>query len=298
MTTGQYEFPEILPLSPRQEMAGRALRNPGFHIGLFIMLVTLLCALFSPLIAPHDPYVQDLAGKLKPPVWDAGGSWEHIFGTDTLGRDLLSRIIYGARVTMVVGFGTAILSGAIGSLIGICGGYFGGRIDAFVVFLTNVKLAMPGVLLALSLVSIFGGSLITITLIVGLLFWDRFAIVTRTATQQIRTQEFVIAAEFAGASWTRIILREILPNVMNQIIVVASLEMAIAILVEASLSFLGVGLQPPTPSWGLLVSEGRAFMFFKPYLIMIPGLAIFIVVVGINLLGDGLRDIMAPQGRR
>jgi peptide/nickel transport system permease protein len=298
MMTEHSEFPEIAPLSPRQEMVERGLRHSGFHIGLFIVSVTLLCALFSPLIAPHDPYVQDLAGKLRPPVWDAGGSWEHIFGTDTLGRDLLSRIVYGARVTMVVGFGTAILSGAIGSVIGICGGYFGGRIDAFVVFLTNVKLAMPGVLLALSLVSIFGGSLFTITLIVGLLFWDRFAIVTRTATQQIRTQEFVIAAEFAGASWTRIILREILPNVMNQIIVVASLEMAIAILVEASLSFLGVGLQPPTPSWGLLVSEGRAFMFFKPYLIMIPGLAIFTVVVGINLLGDGLRDIMAPQGRR
>ncbi|MDI1343180.1 MAG: ABC transporter permease, partial [Pseudolabrys sp.] len=182
MMTEHSEFPEIAPLSPRQEMVGRALRHSGFHIGLFVMSVTLLCALFSPLIAPHDPYVQDLAGKLQPPVWDAGGSWEHIFGTDTLGRDLLSRIVYGARVTMVVGFGTAILSGAIGSVIGICGGYFGGRIDAFVVFLTNVKLAMPGVLLALSLVSIFGGSLFTITLIVGLLFWDRFAIVTRTAT--------------------------------------------------------------------------------------------------------------------
>ncbi len=298
MTTGQYDFAEIVPLSPRQEMTGRALRHSGFQIGLVIVLVTLLCALFSSLIAPHDPYVQNLADKLKPPVWDSGGSLKHIFGTDTLGRDLLSRIVFGARVTVVVGFGTAILSGTIGSLIGICGGYFGGRIDAFVVFLTNVKLAMPGVLLALSLVSIFGGSLFTITLIVGLLFWDRFAIVTRTATQQIRHQEFVTAAEFAGASRTRIILREILPNVMNQIIVVASLEMAIAILVEASLSFLGVGLQPPTPSWGLLVSEGRAFMFFKPYLIMIPGLAIFIVVVGINLLGDGLRDIMAPQGKR
>ncbi len=286
-----------MPPSPREEMLRRVRSHYGFLIGLAIVLVALVCALFSARIAPHDPYAQDLLRKLQPPVWEVGGSWNHVFGTDSLGRDLFSRIIYGAQVTMIVGFGAAIMSGAIGSIIGICGGYFGGRVDSFVVFITNVKLAMPGVLIALSLVSIFGGSLLTITLIVGLLFWDRFAVVTRTSTQQIRAHDFIAAAETAGASRAWIIFREILPNVMNQIIVVASLEMAIAILVEASLSFLGLGLQPPTPSWGLLVSEGRAFMFFKPYLIVIPGLAIVILVGAINLLGDGLRDITAPQGR-
>lgn len=293
----QVEIAEKMPPSPREEMLRRVRSHYGFLIGLAIVLVALVCALFSARIAPHDPYAQDLLRKLQPPVWEVGGSWNHVFGTDSLGRDLFSRIIYGAQVTMIVGFGAAIMSGAIGSIIGICGGYFGGRVDSFVVFITNVKLAMPGVLIALSLVSIFGGSLLTITLIVGLLFWDRFAVVTRTSTQQIRAHDFIAAAETAGASRAWIIFREILPNVMNQIIVVASLEMAIAILVEASLSFLGLGLQPPTPSWGLLVSEGRAFMFFKPYLIVIPGLAIVILVGAINLLGDGLRDITAPQGR-
>ena len=189
------------------------------------------------------------------------------------------------------------MSGIVGSVIGITGGYFGGRVDACMVFLTNVKLALPGVLIALSLVSIFGGSLLVVVLVLGFLFWDRFAVVTRTATQQIRANDFVAAAEAIGASRSWIIFREILPNVMNQIIVVASLEMATAILVEAALSFLGLGIQAPTPSWGLMVSEGRPFMFFKPYLIAIPGLAIFLLVMAINLLGDGIRDITAPQGR-
>ena len=197
---------------------------------------------------------------------------------------------------MIIGLGATLMSGIIGSTLGILGGYFGGRTDQVVMFFVNVKLAMPGILIALSLVSIFGGSLLVLTLILGFLFWDRFAVVVRSATQQIRANEFITAAEVAGAGRFWIMFREILPNVMNQIIIVASLEMAIAILVEAALSFLGLGIQPPTPSWGLLVSEGRTFMFFKPYLILIPGAAIFLLVVGINLLGDGLRDITAPEG--
>ncbi|MDA0240248.1 MAG: ABC transporter permease, partial [Proteobacteria bacterium] len=159
------------------------------------------------------------------------------------------------------------------------------------------KLALPGILVALALVSVFGGSIIVLVFVLTFLFWDRYAVVTRTVTQQVRSNDFITAAEAVGASKRRIILSEILPNVLNHIIVIASLEMAVAILIEALLSFLGLGIQPPTPSWGLLVSEGRQFMFFKPYLITLPGLAIFFLVISINMMGDGIRDITAPEGR-
>lgn len=283
--------------SPWQQCWERTKRHRGLQIGLVIVLVATLAAVFAPLLAPADPYVQDLSARLGPPVWQEGGSWEHILGTDGFGRDVLSRLIYGARVTMIVGFAAAAVSGLFGTMLGILGGYMGGRVDAAVIFLINVKLAMPGVLIALSLVSIFGGSLLSISLILALLFWDRFAVVARTATQQVRTREFIAAAECAGASTPWIIFREILPNIANQVIVIGSLEMAIAILVEAALSFLGLGIQPPMSSWGILVSEARDFMFYKPHLMVVPGLAICILVIGINLLGDGIRDVTEPQGR-
>ena len=283
--------------SPRDVMRRRALRHAGFLSGSAIVLAVAAVALCAPVIAPFDPFEQDLSRRLIDPVWDAGGGWTHLFGTDSLGRDYLSRVIHGARISLMVGFFAALISGVIGSALGIVGGYFGGRVDAVVMYLINVKLALPSILIALSLVSVFGGSVAALILILGFLFWDRFGVVTRSAAQQIRASEFVIAARAAGASRLRIIAREVLPNVANQIIVIASLEMAIAILVEAVLSFLGLGIQPPTPSWGLMVSEGRNFMFFKPYLIAIPGLAIFVLVIAINMMGDGIRDITAPEGR-
>ena len=288
---------EVEAPAPWMVIKRRARRHVGFQLGLAIVMLAAACALLAPWLSPHDPLLQDLSKRLIPPIWDAGGDWTHPLGTDGFGRDYLSRLLWGAQVTMIVGFGAAVMSGIVGSIIGITGGYFGGRVDAVMMFITNVKLALPGVLIALSLVSIFGGSMLVVVLVLGFLFWDRFAIVTRAATQQIRANEFVAAAEAIGASRMRIILSEILPNVMNQIIVVASLEMATAILVEAALSFLGLGIQPPTPSWGLMVSEGRPYMYIKPYLIALPGLAIFLLVMAINLLGDGIRDITAPEGR-
>jgi peptide/nickel transport system permease protein len=166
-----------------------------------------------------------------------------------------------------------------------------------VMYLVNVKLALPGILVALSLIEVFGGSVFSVTLILGVLFWDRFVVVTRSVTQQTRVADYVTAAEAVGASRLRIILGEVLPNILNHIIVIASLEMGVAILVEAALSFLGLGIRPPTPSWGLMVSEGRNFMFFQPYLVAVPGVAIFVLVIAINMLGDGIRDITAPEGR-
>ncbi len=288
---------EVEAPAPRTVMRRRALQHVGFLTGGAIVLGVLLVAIFAPLLTAYDPFAQDLTRRLVPPVWSAKGSWAHILGTDGLGRDYLTRLIYGARISLTVGFGAAAIAGLIGTTLGLVGGYFGGRVDAAVMYLVNVKLALPGVLVALSLISMLGGSVAVVVTVLGFLFWDRFVVVTRSVTQQVRANEYVAAAEAVGASRLRIIVGEILPNVLNHIIVIASLEMAVAILVEAALSFLGLGIRPPTPSWGLMISEGRNFMFFQPYLVAIPGVAIFLLVIAINMLGDGIRDITAPEGR-
>ena len=290
------EFEVAVP-SPPELMKRRAKSHLGFILGGSVVLFALLVAIFAPLLAPADPYDQDLTRRLIDPIWGSKGTWDHPLGTDALGRDYLSRIMFGSQVSLMIGFFAAAVSAIVGSCIGMIGGYFGGRIDSFVMYLINVKLALPGLLVALSLVSVFGGSIIALILILSFLFWDRYAVVTRSVTQQIRVNDYITAAQALGTSHTRVILGEVLPNVMNQIIVIASLEMAVAIIIEAALSFLGLGVQPPTPSWGLLVSEGRSFMFFKPHLIVLPGLAIFLLVIAINMMGDGIRDITAPEGR-
>ena len=288
---------EIKVPSPPELMKRRAKSHLGLILGGSVVLLALIIAIFSPFLAPFDPYDQDLTRRLIQPIWHPSGTWEHPFGTDALGRDYLSRIMFGSQVSLMIGFFAAAISAIVGSTIGMIGGYFGGRTDNVVMYLINVKLALPGLLVALSLVSVFGGSIVALILILSFLFWDRYAVVTRSLTQQIRVNDYITAAQALGASRTRIILGEVLPNLMNQIIVIASLEMAVAIIIEAALSFLGLGIQPPTPSWGLLVSEGRSFMFFKPYLIVLPGLAIFFLVISINMMGDGIRDITAPEGR-
>jgi peptide/nickel transport system permease protein len=292
-----HDLAEVQAPSPPEIMRRRARSHVGFIIGSTVVLLTFFVAIFAPMLTQYDPFAQDLTKRLIPPVWEAKGSWEHIFGTDGLGRDYLTRLMFGARISLLVGFGAAAMAGLIGTTLGLIGGYFGGKVDAVVMYLVNVKLALPGVLVALSLISVIGGSVWVVVLVLGLLFWDRYVVVTRAVTQQIRTADYVTAAEAVGASRFRIIVGEILPNVLNHIIVIASLEMAVAILVEAALSFLGLGIRPPTPSWGLMVSEGRNFMFFQPYLVAIPGAAIFLLVISINMLGDGIRDITAPEGR-
>ena len=275
----------------------RILGHQGVLIGVTIVAAVILIALSAPLIAPHDPYHQDLMNRLVPPVWDARGSWEHIFGTDHLGRDYLSRLIYGARISLLIGIGAALISGVIGTFLGVAAGYFGGRVDMVVTFLITVRLSMPVVLVALAVVAIVGGSLQVVITVLGLLLWDRFAVVMRSSTLQIRSMDYVSAAEAVGCSTTRVLMTEIMPNVVNNLIVIATLEIAHAIILEAALSFLGLGVQPPLPSWGLMVSEGKDMMLFEPWLITIPGVALFLLVLAINLLGDGARDITAPENR-
>ena len=275
----------------------RILGHQGVMIGAAIVLTAVLIALSAPLIAPHDPYYQDLLNRLVPPVWDSRGSWEHILGTDHLGRDYLSRLIYGARISLLIGIGAALISGLIGTVLGVAAGYFGGRVDMIVTFMITVRLSMPVVLVALAVVAIVGGSLQVVIMVLGFLLWDRFAVVMRSSTLQIRSMDYVAAAQAVGCSTTRILTTEIMPNVVNNLIVIATLEIAHAIILEAALSFLGLGVQPPLPSWGLMVSEGKDMMLFEPWLITIPGVALFLLVLAINLLGDGARDITAPENR-
>jgi peptide/nickel transport system permease protein len=216
----------------------------------------------------------------------------HLLGTDQLGRDYLSRLLYGARISMLIGIATTVASGLIGIALGVAGGFFGGRIDDAVLFAITARLSIPLILVALAVVSVVGSSLTVVVMTLGLLLWDRFAVVARVSTMQVRNLDFVAAAWAAGCSRSRIVLREILPNILSPLAVVATLEVALAILLEAALSFLGLGVPPPLPSWGLMIAEGKDYMFFSPWVIMIPGVALFVLVFGINLLGDGLRNLL------
>ena len=271
--------------------------HQGMIIGSLIVISVILVALLAPLLSPHDPYQQDLLKRLIPPVWDSRGSWEHILGTDHLGRDYLSRLMYGARISLLIGIGAALISGIIGTIMGVMDGHFGGRIDMVVTFMVTVRLSMPVVLVALAVVAIVGGSLQVVITVLGLLLWDRFAVVMRSSTLQIRSMDYVSAAQAVGCSTSRILATEVMPNVVNNLIVIATIEIAHAIILEAALSFLGLGVQPPLPSWGLMVSEGKDMMLFEPWLITIPGVALFLLVLAINLMGDGVRDITAPENR-
>jgi peptide/nickel transport system permease protein len=278
-------------------------RIPSFRrftmlLGAAIVSIALLVAVFAPYLTPHDPFAQDLNLRMIPPVWMDGSQPTHLLGTDQIGRDYLSRLIYGTRISMLIGVLTVITSGLIGITLGIIGGFYGGRTDDFVMFLITCRLSIPLILVALTVVALVGSSLAVVILTLGLLLWDRFAVVTRTTTMQVRNLNYIAAAEAAGASRLHILLREVLPNIANHLVVVATLEMALAILLEAALSFLGLGVPPPLPSWGLMIAEAKEYMFFSPWVIMTPGIVLFILVLGINLLGDGLRDLLGADLQR
>ena len=291
------QLEEVLGPTPGAILRRRIFGHRGFMFGAIVLVLILAIALLAPVLAPHDPYDQQLSRRLINPIWHADGTRTHPLGTDSMGRDYLSRLMYGARISLLIGIAAMFISGIIGSTLGTAAGYFGGKVDMVISFIITVRLAMPVVLVALAVVALIGGSLQVVILVLGFLIWDRFAVVMRSSTQQIRAVDYVTAAKAAGCSTLRIMLTEILPNILNNLIVVATLEMARAILLEAALSFLGLGVQPPLPSWGLMVSEGREYMLFSPWIITIPGVALFMLVLSINLLGDGIRDITAPESR-
>jgi peptide/nickel transport system permease protein len=291
-----------LPLATSDVTGGRrllrrALAQKSFLFGFGLLVLFVAIALLAPVLAPHDPYLQNLTARNVPPVWYEKGGWLHPLGTDPLGRDYLSRLLYGARISLIIGICVVAIAGLIGTTMGLVAGYFGGRTDMIVTFMVTTRLAMPVILVALAVVAIIGSSLWIVILVLGLLKWDRFAVVMRSATQQVRSLDYITAAQASGASTARIILREVLPNIAPHLIVVATLEAASAILLEAALSFLGLGVQPPLPSWGLMVSEAKAYMFFSFWLIALPGTALALLIFAINLAGDGLRDVISPEKR-
>lgn len=288
------DFSQEMQISPRVLLVRRAFRHGGLVFGAAVLILAVLVALAAPVIAPHDPYSQNIVARLQQPVWHENGDWNHILGTDQLGRDYLSRLIHGTRLSLIIGFSAMLISGLIGTSLGLCAGYFGGRVDMAITFVITARLSMPIVLIALAVAALLGSSIEIVIVILGFLLWDRFAVVARSATMQIRELDFVLAARALGCPTWRVLVSEVLPNLADALIVVATLEMAHAILLEAALSFLGLGVQPPQPSWGLMIAEGRDYLFFEPWIIMLPGAALFVLVLAINLLGDGVRDVTAP----
>jgi peptide/nickel transport system permease protein len=282
-------------MSRRQRLRRRATRNSGILIGGGLLLAIVLLAVLAPLLTSHSPYEQNLAMRVLPPFWHDRADPAHWLGTDHLGRDYFARLAYGARISLGVGFGVILIAGTIGILLGLVAGYFGGIADMIISFVITTRLSLPIVLVALAAVALGGASLQTLVIVLGLLLWDRFAVVTRTATQSMRNREFIIGARAIGASHAFILLREILPNLRGAVLVVATLEIANVILLEAALSFLGLGVRPPTPSWGLMIAEGRDNILFDPWLIALPGAALCLLVLAINLLGDGLSDLTGVQ---
>lgn len=271
------------------------------RLGVFgglLVLGLVLIAIFAPYIATHDPYEQDILARLSLPVFMDGGSWDHWLGTDQLGRDLFSRIVYGARISLTVGISAVVVSAVIGCVMGLLAGYFGGWIDGVVDFSVNAMLAFPFILLAMTLVIVLGASMQNVIIALGLSNWPIFARVARIETRKLREQEFVIAARAQGLSNRRIIFKHILTNLVAAILVIATVEVARSIIRETFLSYLGLGVQAPQPSWGLMLAEGRAYILTVWWLSTLPGVAIFLSCLGINLVGDGLRDMLDPRMRK
>ncbi|WP_227270849.1 ABC transporter permease [Roseobacter weihaiensis] len=282
---------------PLRATLRRMRHHKGIVFGGVVVVIFMLLAVFAPLLTPYDYATQNIANRMVPPVW-AGGNWTHPFGTDHLGRDYLARLLYGTRISVIVGVGASTIGCCIGVTLGLAAGYWGGRVDRFVSFLLACQLAMPTILLAMALVFIIGPSTLVVICVVGVLHWNLFLVVTRAATMRVREMEFVQASRALGASPMPIITHDVLPNVTSHIIVIYTFEFGKAILAEATLSFLGVGVPAPAPSWGLMIAEGRNALFFQPWLVIIPGAALFLLVIAVNLMGDGLRDVTAPEARQ
>jgi peptide/nickel transport system permease protein len=268
-------------------------------IPALILSVIALVAIFANLLAPHNPEIGSLTARFRPPFWQTGGSTKYLLGTDQLGRDVLSRLIFGARVSMVVGFTAVIFAGTVGTTLGIISGYLGGWVDQVIMRLTDTWLALPPLMFAIFLAAIVGPSMWNIVIILGLVYWTRYARVIRGEVLSLKEREFVRLAIVAGCSRRTIMYRHILPNVINSAIVIGTLMLGVVIITEASLSFLGVGVPPPEPAWGLMLSDGKqSLMVGRWWLSVLPGVCIMLMVLSANLLGDWLRVKFDPQLRQ
>jgi peptide/nickel transport system permease protein len=284
-----------------QAQAAAPARRRGRRVPLIpaaIIVGFVLMGLLADVLSPADPYAQSLRAKLTPPAWEEGGSWARPLGTDRLGRDLLSRILYGARVSLAAGAITVFLSGAIGAAVGLVAGYYRGRVDAVLMRATDATLSFPVILLALILAVTVGPSFVNVIVAIAVVLWARFSRVIRGEVLSLMERDFIGQARIAGCSAWRIITRHLFPNTLNTLVVLLTLQVGYVIIVEASLSFLGAGIPPPTPAWGSMIAEGRDFITSAWWVSFFPGLAILLVVLAFNLLGDWLRDTLDPKLRQ
>jgi peptide/nickel transport system permease protein len=265
---------------------------------LVLLVVLAVPALLAGLIAPHDPVAGDLGQRLKPPAWGEGGSWNYVLGTDKQGRDILSRLIFGARISLGISLSAVLIAGSVGTCLGLLGGYLGGYVDHIVLYLIDSFLTLPLILVALVLVAVVGPGVGTSIAVVSMLLWARYARQVRAETLSMRERDFVARAKVSGASPVRIMLKHILPNVASTLIVLATLQVGTVILLESTLSFLGAGVPRPQPSWGVMVADGRDLIVTAWWIAFFPGLAIALVVLSMNMLGDWLRDYFDPRLRQ
>jgi peptide/nickel transport system permease protein len=273
----------------------KLLGNRGAVFGSIMVLGVIVSAIFAPLLSPHDPILSDVDKRLLPPIGQAGADPGYLLGTDYLGRDIVSRLIYGARISLVVSISAVAFSAILGTIIGLISGFYGGMIDSIFMRLADVQLAFPFILLAIAIIAVLGPSLQNIVIVMAITGWVIYARVVRAEILSLREKEFVIATRALGGSNGRIIFQHLLPNVVPQCIVIVTLEMARMIIMEAALSFLGLGIQPPTPTWGGMLADGRVYLATSWWLATFPGLVIMLVVLGINLLGNWLRDVLDPR---
>jgi peptide/nickel transport system permease protein len=294
------ELAEVGPARPDATPAARAwvrrlVRLRWGVVAAAGLLLIIASAVLAPVIAPHDPLAVNIRHRLGPPAWMERGTAEHLLGTDQIGRDLLSRMIYGGRISLVVGVSAVLLASSIGVLLGLSAGYFGGRVDWVIVAVVNVMLTFPFVLLALAVIAVLGPSLFNMILVLGAAGWPIYARVVRAETMALREREFVLAGRALGMGHLRLIVRQIVPNLSSTIVVIATLQVPQLIILESFLSFLGFGIQPPTPAWGNMLGEGRVYMLNSWWIATFPGLAIFVTTLMINLMGNALRDWLDPH---
>jgi peptide/nickel transport system permease protein len=291
--------PVPAPRPPRERewvtLLRRLVRRRTALFGAAVVVAVMLAAALAPLVSPFDPLEQDIGQRLKEPGWQDAQGRVHALGTDHLGRDILSRIVFGSRIARVVGLAAVVISGVLGMVIGLVAGYFGGRVDDILMRLADIQLAFPFILLAIAVIGVLGPSLRNIIIVIGVSSWVVYARVVRGEVLSIREREYVQAAIALGSQHGRVLWQHVLPNTFTPWLVVATLDMARVIVIESALSFLGLGVQPPTPTWGGMLADGRVYLSTAWWLATFPGLAILITVLGINLFGDGLRDTLDPR---
>ena len=284
--------------APALRVPARRRRFPALVVaGVGFVAVLLLVAAAAPWIAPQDPVRQSLRGRLAAPTWQGSDGRAHLLGTDHLGRDVLSRVIHGSRVSLVIGFSAVLVGGLLGAAAGLAAGFSSGRVDAAIMTLADAQLAFPFILLAIGIIAVLGPSFPTLVVVIGLSGWVSYARILRSQVLVLRSREFVESIHALGGSLARVVLRHVLPNVLSTIVVIATLELARAIVLEATLSFLGLGIQPPTPSWGGMVQEGREYLDSAWWISTFPGIVLMITSIVVSRTGDWLRDVLDPTLR-